>query len=201
MISKNTYQYLDYLESVEDIENYEEAISDTNKTWHCHHKLETEFSDETPRPVNARLSKDELIALNVYFSRPASELIFLKQSDHIQLHNKDKFKGKKHFTNGAINIWSTDCPDGFYQGTNRKGIPTNKVPWNKGIKYSEEMKQRLSEVHKGKRLSEETKRKLSEIRKGHPGYMKGKFHSDETRKKMSEAQKARWAKIKGEEQV
>ena len=63
---------------------------------------------------------------------------------------------------------------------------------NKGRKLSEEHIRKLSESHKGIRLSDETKRKLSEIHKG-------KKLSDETRRKISEAKNPKgftWCKDK-----
>lgn len=70
------------------IENYDKAIADESQVWHCHHRLETNFADGTERPINARLSKDELIALDAYYNRPAEELIFMTKGDHRRLHLK-----------------------------------------------------------------------------------------------------------------
>ena len=53
---------------------------------------------------------------------------------------------------------------------------------NKGKKFSEETKKKMSEAMKGKHHSEEHKKKLREANKG-------KHHSEETKKKMSEAAK------------
>lgn len=72
------------------IENYDEAVADTSQIWHCHHRLETHFSDGTPRPVNAQLSRDELIALGMYYNRPPKELIFLTAAEHRSIHTKGK---------------------------------------------------------------------------------------------------------------
>ena len=58
------------------IENYEDALNDKYQTWHCHHRLETD----------ANMSQKELKANNLYFHRPASELIFLLPCDHRHLH-------------------------------------------------------------------------------------------------------------------
>lgn len=75
----------------------------------CHHRLETHFSDGTPRPVNAFISMDELKALDMYYNRPPEELIFVTKSQHNVLHLKGrvvseeqkenqsrKMKGRKH---------------------------------------------------------------------------------------------------------
>lgn len=72
----------------EKIENYDKAMADTTQVWHCHHRLETHFSDGTERPEKAIIKSDELIALGMYFNRPAEELIFLTVSEHHQLHNR-----------------------------------------------------------------------------------------------------------------
>lgn len=65
-------------EDISLIENYQEAIIDHTQTWHCHHRLEIELNK----------SGNELISMNLYYNRPASELIFLTKSDHMSLHQK-----------------------------------------------------------------------------------------------------------------
>lgn len=64
-------------EDLSKIENYSEAIKDNLKGWQIHHKLETRGFGYT---------KKELIALDLYYNRPASELLFIKHSDHRRLH-------------------------------------------------------------------------------------------------------------------
>ena len=59
------------------IENYEKAIEDEKVIWHCHHRLETDKN----------LSSEKLIEKNLYFNRPASELIFLTPYEHHRLHS------------------------------------------------------------------------------------------------------------------
>lgn len=71
------------------IENYEKAITDT-QTWDLHHRLETHFSDGTPRPKNAQLKAAELIALDMYYHRPPEELIFMTHSEHSVIHHRNK---------------------------------------------------------------------------------------------------------------
>ena len=77
---------------IEHIENYNLAKEDNFIGWVIHHRLETHNSDGKRRLVN--LSKNELIALNMYYNRPASELIFMKNKDHMSLHNKGKVTNK-----------------------------------------------------------------------------------------------------------
>lgn len=88
-----------YCKDYTKIENYEKAVADTSQRWVVHHRLETHFSDGTPRPTNAFLSYKELLALEVYFNRPAEELIFLTDTEHKKLHGKDQqrafFRSKK----------------------------------------------------------------------------------------------------------
>ena len=73
-------------EQIEQIENYEFAKKDNFDGWNIHHRLETHNSDGEKRLVN--ISKTELIALDMYYNRPANELIFLTKSEHIKLHRK-----------------------------------------------------------------------------------------------------------------
>ena len=70
----------------EQIENYELAKADDFEGWHCHHRLETHTADGNRRKVD--LSREELIAMNMYYNRPANELIFMKAGEHISLHHK-----------------------------------------------------------------------------------------------------------------
>ena len=90
MIAKNIKMYCS---DFQNIENYEKAISDKD-LWVLHHRLETHNSDGEPRQVS--LSTKELKALKMYYSRPASELIFLKESEHKSLHFKGNKVAKEH---------------------------------------------------------------------------------------------------------
>lgn len=79
-----------YVENCEPeaIENYELAKKDDFNGWHCHHRLETHNADGSRRDVD--LSREELIAMNMYYNRPASELIFMRAGEHISLHRKER---------------------------------------------------------------------------------------------------------------
>ena len=116
------------------IENYDKAIADTTQVWDCHHRLETHNSDGERRLVD--LTAEELIALDMYYDRPASELIFLIRREHMTLHNQSL-------------------------ESNRKRAETMK-----GHGVSEETRRKMSEAKKGKHRSEETKKKISEAHKG-----------------------------------
>ena len=67
-----------YCKDYKNIENYEKAKADNFKNWDCHHRLQTWNSDGERRLVD--ISAAELIALGVYYDRPADELIFLTRS-------------------------------------------------------------------------------------------------------------------------
>ena len=71
----------DYCISYKDIENYDKAIADTENMWECHHRLETKCPIYKP-------SSDELKDWNLYYHRPASELIFMLESEHRSMHAK-----------------------------------------------------------------------------------------------------------------
>lgn len=65
---------------------------------------------------------------------------------------------------------------------------------NLGRKFSDEVKQHMSEAHKGERnywfgkhITEETKQKISEAKMGEQGHFFGKHHSEETKQQISEA--------------
>ena len=128
-----------YCKEYENIENYEAAKKDNFKCWHCHHRLETHNSDGERRLVD--ITSAELIALGIYYNRPAEELIFLTTSEHNILHHKGKqhalgckrseetkkkmrevhkgntnTKGMHWFNNGKINTMAKECPEGFTPG-------------------------------------------------------------------------------------
>ena len=124
----------------EKIENYEKAKADDFKNWECHHRLETHNSDGERRLVD--ITRKELMALDMYYNRPAEELIFLKHSEHQFLHHKGKprsaetrkklseaGKGKNiwikcthWYNNGKINIRAKECPEGFVPGIIKKAL-------------------------------------------------------------------------------
>ena len=78
--------------------------------------------------------------------------------------------------------WANLIPeDGLYGGSVK-----GRVSPNKGKKFSEETKQKISKSNKGKKFSEETKQKISKSNKG-------KKFSEETKQKMSIAKKGRYS--------
>ena len=72
------------------IENYDQAILDTEHLWELHHRLETHDENGAKRDKN--ILSDELKERGLYYNRPSSELIFLIKEEHDRLH----MKGNKH---------------------------------------------------------------------------------------------------------
>ena len=122
---KHTFQR--YCKDYQDIENYEKALADNFKGWHCHHRLETHNPDGKRRDVD--ITQKELIALGIYYHRPAEELIFLPRSEH-EAFRKGKPRSEE---------------------TRRKLREANGGEKNPmyGKHLSEEHKKKLSEVNKG----------------------------------------------------
>ena len=75
------------------IENFDKAILDrsdlnTHSNWVCHHRLETHNLDGTRR--EQQLGRDDLMALDLYYHRPPSELIFLTKEEHNRVHTEGR---------------------------------------------------------------------------------------------------------------
>ena len=76
-------------EDISLIENYQEAISDEERTWDIHHRRESDSEGRT------LFTGKQLIEMGLYFKRPASELIFVTRSMHWKLHREMRGKGGK----------------------------------------------------------------------------------------------------------
>ena len=153
------HEFERYCKDFENIENYQKAKADNFKGWHCHHRLETHNSDGERRLVD--IDQKELIALGMYYHRPANELIFLTSREH----NAFK-KGKK---------LSDECKKKI--GEALKGENNGMY----GKRHSEETKNKIREAMKGKNtwakgrhLSEETKKKIGASSIGKRWYNNGK---------------------------
>ena len=129
--------YKRYCDNIENVENYNKAKADNFKGWELHHRLETHNSDGERRLVD--IAREELKALDMYYNRPAEELIFLTTKEHKYLHHKgmhhskdakkkmsEAQKGKKRgpykkkglhwYNNSIITIQAKECPEGFVPG-------------------------------------------------------------------------------------
>lgn len=168
-------------EDISKIENYLQAVTSTEQ-YHCHHRKET---DEN-------LTMDELKEMGLYYNRPADELIFLTEHDHMSLHNK----GERNYfygvhLNGELNPMYDVHQYGLFAG--------EKNPMY-GKKHTEEARKKDSDAVKKYWKSKEgvAKRKeFSESFKGEKNPMYGKNSEDfmteeairEKRRKYSESMK------------
>ena len=184
MICENAKNYC--CEDISNIENYNEAIADKTKTWHCHHRLEIQNG--------VSISIKELKSKNLYYNRPASELIFLTETEHKRLHNKNlRDETRNKISTKGKEIWKTE-------ERKSKCNFTGKHPWNygmpspmKGTKKSPETIQKMKDAKKewwanhtmseeerkrrsegGKRAIEKNREKLKEYGKKYSEMYKGK---------------------------
>ena len=120
-----------YCDEIENVENYDLAKADNFEDWNCHHRLETHNSDGERRLVD--ISREELLALNMYYHRPASELIFMRITEHTSLHTKGErnpMYGKHH---------SGETKNKISKAMKGKPSNTKGRHWN----LSEEVKRKL----------------------------------------------------------
>ena len=126
---KHTFER--YCKDYKNIENYEKALDDNFVGWDCHHRLETHTSDGKRRLVD--ISQKELMALNMYYNRPAEELIFLTTREH-NAFKKGKQAGENHPMYGKHHSEETK----------------NKMrESHKGKKFTEEHKKKIGAANKG----------------------------------------------------
>ena len=87
-------------EPLDKIEHYEEAKTEGFNDWCIHHRLELQED-------GIRMSRQELKDKNLYYGRPAEELIFMRVSEHVTLHNAGEnhpFFGKHHSEESKLKI-------------------------------------------------------------------------------------------------
>ena len=126
-------------EQLELVENYQQAKAEGFKGWCIHHRLEIQ-------PDGTKMSKKQLIDKDIYYRRPANELVFMRFSEHTTLHML-----------GNI----------YMKGKQLSEETRNKLSEAlRGRTLSEESCRKMSESHKGKHKSAEHRKKLSEARKG-----------------------------------
>ena len=187
------------------IENYKKALNDA-EVWDCHHRLETHDSDGRKRLLE--ISRKELIKLNMYWDRPANELIFLTREEHYKLHQKNfmaKSKtleslnkiskehiGRKWFNNGIKQKYVRRCPEGYVKGMLPISEETRfKISLgNKGKKRTVEQRKHYSEATKGRKLNDLWKMRLSISVKNSEKH-KNACRSEEFRRKSAEVNMGR----------
>ena len=62
-------------EQLELVENYQQAEADGFEGWCIHHRLEI-------KPDGTKMSSKQLIDKDLYYGRPANELVFMKVGEH-----------------------------------------------------------------------------------------------------------------------
>ena len=134
-----------YCKDYEDIENYDKAKADNFLGWCCHHRK------------GADIPREKLIALGMYYNRPASELIFLKRSGHQSLHQKGKKCSKE--TKKKMSEAKKGEKNNFY-----------------GKTHTEETRMKMSAARKGKPKTEETRKKMGASKKGTRWFNNGKIN-------------------------
>lgn len=139
-------------EDASKIENYNEAVSDTTQTWHCHHRMEIDGA--------TILSKEYLIENGLYYNRPARELVLLTRHEHMKLHCSLRNKGNTYNKGKKLSKEQIEKMSLRMKG---KQSPM------KGKHLSDEARQRMSNAKKGKKPHEwtyEQRAKLSKASKG-----------------------------------
>lgn len=141
MISKKTKSFC--CEDISLIENYDIALK-SDELYVCHHK----------NGILLNKSKQELIDLNLYYNRPANELILLTNSEHSRIHglnmndyNKEIRKksniGQKLSTEFCKN--RSELSKKMWQNEHYHNPTSTGKHW----KLSDEQKQNMSESKKG----------------------------------------------------
>lgn len=128
-------------EPIENIENYERAVNDSEHKLHCHHRGEI-------LPCG-NYSMKTLKQFGLYYKRPAYELIFLPDGEHMRLHHR----GNKHSEEHKKKI-SEALSDAMKGNKNRTG--------KNGYVFTEEHRRKLSEARK-RYLAERRKRIINNV--------------------------------------
>ena len=110
----NTNFLKKYCIDYKNIENYQEAVKSPLK-YDLHHR----------REISENKSKSDLIEENLYYNRPATELIFIEAGEHIRLHNANRSE------------------------ETRRKISENNCRYWKGKHPSAETRQKISDSRKG----------------------------------------------------
>ena len=158
-------------EPLDKIEHYEEALAEGFKCWCIHHRLEIQ-------PDGTRMSRQELKDKDLYYDRPASELVFMREHDHRSMHkagaNHHLF-GKQLSAEHRQKLSEAKKGKQLSEETRKKISESNKGENNPmfGKHHSAEARKKMSEVHKGKHRSAETCKKIAEANKGNHWYNNG----------------------------
>lgn len=139
-------------EDIQKIENYDAAVADKSQKWLCHHRNE----------ITLGLSSEQLIRKHLYYERPASELIFLTNSEHARLHNLNLTEERRNNQQAGCIKYHQEHE--MSQDTRDKISSRLKSAYSKGLKpWNKDMKG----FREGHRHTEEAKQRMSEAAKEH----------------------------------
>ena len=139
-------------ESIENIEGYiPESLRKEKMV--IHHRLESH--DENNQLRTRFLSVQQLKDAGLYYNRPASELIWMTDTEHKKLHQQDLSYKENLEKMSAKNI-------GRKLTDNQKQIMREKAL---GRKHSSASKQKLREANLGKKMKKSVKVKISDALK------------------------------------
>jgi hypothetical protein len=149
-------------DNITEIENFYEAISDRSEIYDCHHRLETHDKSGNLRDI--LISREELISQDLYYNRPASELVLIKKSEHSSLHRQFSNIDGHRYLNG-------DSRQAEYMREYRtdkekysKQLESNKKYQNKNKKIKEKFREYQKEYYqtdKGKESSRRSSKKYN----------------------------------------
>ena len=154
MITKYINDVKRVCEDYTNIENYEDAMADNSQVWELHHRRETN-NLETGEIIFGGVKRKQLIAMGLYYHRPAEELIFLTRKEHNRIHGLTR-RGIK------VGPRSEECKKHISEALKGK------------IKSAEHCKN-LSLAKMGVKLSDEARKNISEGHKGLTPWNKGKY--------------------------
>ena len=146
-------------EQLELVENYMAAKAENFQGWDIHHRLEIQ-------PDGTRVSRQELIDQNLYYGRPASELVFMRHSEHRMLHNigNTYMKGHKHSEESRLKNSLAHRGKHASAETRKKQSEANSGENNPfyGKHHTEDSRRKIAEAHRGKHHSAEHRQKIAE---------------------------------------
>lgn len=144
----NYEYYKRYCDNIENVENYEKAKSDNFVGWECHHRLETHNSDGERRLVD--ISHEELKALDMYYNRPAEELIFLTKKEH---RSFNKGKPKSEEMKAKLSKAKKGKPKSEEHKKKLSEALKGNIPWNKGGHMPDKQRIKMDEVREAYKKS------------------------------------------------
>ena len=148
-------------EDISNIENYEKAFNDKTQMWHCHHRGEM-------LPCGRFLIKD-LKKFDLYFDRPACELMFVTCQQHMRIHktgNNFGRKGKPGTRLGAITSEQTK--------NKIRASKIGKPSLRKGVCLLESTKTKMSEAMSGRHWYNDGEKSIF-VRECPIGFKKGRL--------------------------